>query len=252
MSISFHNKPIPEPYTIYVRNFDFERYLEYAHEDINCELIHGVLIIHSPVSLENEIIFKFMLTLLDLYVHKKKLGLVVGSRFTMNLSSKWAPESDIMFIASDSESTLKETYLDGPATVVIEILSPSTQKDDLNKKLPKYLKSGVKEVWIVDPMKKNFTTHWSKDQSRIYKESEWTKSKIIPEFRLKVNWLWKAKSISVLEKLKELKGEEKKLLSLLSLIIFLIIRNILNSLIISKNKTSHFCIFWDYYDKLDI
>lgn len=205
MGISFHNKPILEPYTIYVQNFNFERYLEYAHEDINCELLNGVLIIHSPASLAHELIFKFLLTLLDLHTQEGSLGLVVGSQFSMRLSSKWAPEPDIMFIASNSKDKLKENYLDGPATVIFEVLSPSTREDDLNKKLPKYLESGVKEVWIIDPVQKDLKIHWEKDSSSTHEGNKWVKSKYIPGFRLKVDWLWKTKSISVLEKFNELK-----------------------------------------------
>ena len=146
-----------------------------------------------------------MLTLLDLHAQEGNLGLVVGSRFTMRLSSKWAPEPDIMFVASDSKSKLKETYLDGPATVIFEILSPSTREDDLSKKLPKYLESGVKEVWIIDPIQKHLTIHWDEDNFSTHKGKEWVKSKFISGFRIKVDWLWLTKSISVLEKFNELK-----------------------------------------------
>ncbi len=205
MSILFHNKPLPEPYTIYIQNFNFEKYLEYAHEDIKCELIDGVLIIQSPASLEHELIFKFLLTLLELHVQGKKLGLVVGSRFTMRLSSTWAPEPDIMFITSEDEKNLKENYLDGPATVTFEILSPSTKDNDLNKKLPKYLDSGVKEIWIINPMEKKVKIYWKNKNYTSHKEEEWLKSRFIPGFRLREKWLWSVKSISPLEKFNEMK-----------------------------------------------
>lgn len=188
----------------------FKRYMDYAHEDINCELLDGVLIIHSPASLNHELIFKFMLTLLDLYTQEKDLGLVVVSRFTMRLSSKWAPEPDIMYIASNIKETLKETYLDGPATVVFEILSPSTRQDDLQKKLPKYLESGVKEVWIVDPSNKNVRLYWKKQDFETYEKQDWVVSRVIPGFCLKAEWLWQAKSLSVIEKFKVLKNNLDK------------------------------------------
>ena len=179
MGILFHNKPLPEPYTIYIQNFNFDRYLDYAHEDIKCELIDGVLVIHSPASLEHELIFKFVLTYLELHVQERKLGLVVGSRFSMRLSSKWAPEPDIMFIASEWEKNLKDKYLDGPATVIFEILSPSTQEEDLYKKLPKYLESGVKEVWIINPREKNLIIHWEKENQKYHDEGDWAESRFI-------------------------------------------------------------------------
>ncbi|MHA1275004.1 MAG: Uma2 family endonuclease [Promethearchaeota archaeon] len=148
--------------------------------------------------------FKFILTLLDLYVQEKKLGLVIGSRFSMKLSSKWAPEPDIIFIDSNCKHRLKENYLDAPATAVFEILSQFTRDDDLNKKLPKYLEVGIKEVWIIDPMDKRVIIYWSKENFKIYKGKERAESKIIPGFRLKVDWMWHIDSISVLEKYNEL------------------------------------------------
>ncbi len=122
----------------------------------------------------------------------------------MKLSSKWAPEPDIIFIDSNSKHRLKENYLDGPATAVFEILSQSTRDDDLNKKLPKYLEVGIKEVWIIDPMDKRVIIYWSKENFKIYKGKERAESKIIPGFRLKVDWMWHIDSISVLEKYNEL------------------------------------------------
>ncbi|MEX2728603.1 MAG: Uma2 family endonuclease, partial [Candidatus Sigynarchaeum springense] len=145
MVITYNNKPLPEPFTVYIPGFNFSRYMEYADEDIDCELIDGVLVIHSPASLEHELIFKFILNILDLYTQQNGLGIVVGSRFTMRLSDSLAPEPDIMFIERGMADRLKETYLDGPATVVFEILSPSNHEDDLTKKIPGYIKLGVKE-----------------------------------------------------------------------------------------------------------
>ena len=39
----------------------------------------------------------------------------------------------------------------GAPDLIVEILSPSTGKKDLNEKFQLYEKSGVKEYWIVDP-----------------------------------------------------------------------------------------------------
>ena len=203
MGILFQNKPLPEPFTIYVQDFDFERYLAYANEDIDCELINGVLVIHSPASLEHELIFKFLLNLLDLYVQQQKLGVIIGSRFTMNLSDKWGPEPDIMFIDETQEEKLRDTYLEGPATVVIEILSPSTRDDDLEKKIPYYIESGVKEAWIIDPKEQTVTIQWH-SRKKEAASVEWAESKFIPGFRLHPSWLWNVKNISVIEKLNEI------------------------------------------------
>ena len=202
MVISYQNKPLPEPYTIYIKDFDFKRYMEYANEDIDCELLDGELTIHSPASLEHELIFKLVLNLLDLYLQRKKLGIALGSRFTMKLSDTWAPEPDIIFVGPMKEAQLKKTHLEGAADVVFEILSPATRKDDLEKKLPKYINWGVSEVWIIDPEQKKVILNWKDEKEEI--SQGWVVSKYIGGFKLMIEWLWDARNVDVLDTLEEI------------------------------------------------
>jgi Uma2 family endonuclease len=203
MVITYNNKPLPEPFTVFIHGFNFSRYMEYANEDIDCELIDGVLVIHSPASLEHELIFKFILNVLDLYTQQKGLGTVVGSRFTMRLSDSWAPEPDVMFIEKGIASRLGETYLDGPATAVFEILSPSNRRDDLTKKIPGYIKMGVKEAWAIDAVEKQVTV-FSKNKRIVASGDDWAISSAIDGFKIRVSWLWSVEKLSVLEKLGEI------------------------------------------------
>lgn len=203
MVITYNNKPLPEPFTVYIPGFNFSRYMEYANEDIDCELIDGVLVIHSPASLEHELIFKFILNILDLYTQRNGLGIVVGSRFTMRLSESWAPEPDVMFIEKGNADRLGETFLDGPATAVFEILSPSNREDYLTKKIPGYVKMGVKEVWIIDPVEKHVTIN-SGTKRMVISDDAWAISSVINGFKIRANWLWNVEKISVLEKLGEI------------------------------------------------
>lgn len=199
MVISYQDKPLPEPYTIYIKNFDFKRYMEYANEDIDCELLDGELTIHSPASLEHELIFKFILNLLDLFLQKKNAGIALGSRFTMKLTDTWAPEPDIMVIGPENEEKLKDTHMEGAANVVFEILSPATRDDDLKKKLPKYLEHGVSEVWIIDPEEKKVMMNWNDGKMQI--SQGWVESKYINGFTLMIEWLWDARNMNVVEML---------------------------------------------------
>jgi Uma2 family endonuclease len=43
------------------------------------------------------------------------------------------------------------SHIEGPPTLVVEILSPSTAAFDRARKLPLYASHGVKEVWLVTP-----------------------------------------------------------------------------------------------------
>lgn len=203
MVLTLDNKPLLEPYTIMIPEISFDRFLEFANEDISCELLDGVLIIHSPASFEHESIFKFLLILLELYSNKKSLGTPIGSHFVMKLSRKWVPEPDIIFLTPEDQKMLTDTYLDGPASVVFEILSNSNRLNDLEKKLPKYLEAGVKEVWIIDPKEKHISIHTSKNV-KTFRDDQWAKSEIITGFRVKNTWLWSHPMILVETALREI------------------------------------------------
>jgi Uma2 family endonuclease len=49
------------------------------------------------------------------------------------------------------ESRITATHIEGPPTLVIEILSPSTQRHDKVRKLRLYAAAGVKEYWLFQP-----------------------------------------------------------------------------------------------------
>lgn len=51
------------------------------------------------------------------------------------------------------ENFTENEYIGAP-DFIIEILSPSNKAHDLVRKLNLYMKYGVKEYWIVDPMEK--------------------------------------------------------------------------------------------------
>lgn len=52
-------------------------------------------------------------------------------------------------------------FYDGPPDLVVEVLSPSNRDYDCSIKLKKYMSSGVREYWIVDPELERIVVHMS-------------------------------------------------------------------------------------------
>jgi len=179
-------------YIIFQPEVSEEVFWEYVNEDSNCELIDGVLVIHSPASETHEDIFGYLYTILRFYLEKTNSGKIFGSRYVMKLSEKWNPEPDILIIKPENYSKIKTNYYDGAADLVIEIISKSTRELDLEKKLPEFLKAGVKEVWIVDPDNKELTVYFKDKQNKYsdYKSDAIIKSSVLPYFQFRVKWLW--------------------------------------------------------------
>lgn len=62
-------------------------------------------------------------------------------------------EPDLMIACGEDLNKLSEKYFEEPPGLVVEVLSPSTRDIDCTTKLFRYMYSGVKEYWIVDPKK---------------------------------------------------------------------------------------------------
>jgi Uma2 family endonuclease len=193
-------------YVIFQPDVSEEVFWEYVNEDSNCELINGVLVIHSPASEEHEDIFSYLNALFRLYLEKNNAGKIYGSRFVMKLSKKWNSEPDLFIVLPNNYFNIKYNYYEGPADLVIEILSKSTRELDLEKKLPEFLRVGVKEVWIIDSQNKELSIFHKNDNQvyKNYKSDEIVKSQVLPKFKFKIKWLWFRKEFPVIQVFQDL------------------------------------------------
>lgn len=94
------------------------------------------------------------------------------------------------------KSGMEDSKYVGVPTLIIEILSPSNQSSDLVVKLNLYMKYGVKEYWIVNPMINTVQTYSLNDeglydQIDVVKNSGTIDSKIFTGFTVAVEELFK-------------------------------------------------------------
>lgn len=76
-----------------------------------------------------------------------KLCQVYVSPLDVKLSDNDVVQPDIVVVCDPSQIT--PSHIQGAPTLVVEILSPSTQVHDRMRKMPLYARSGVREVWLV-------------------------------------------------------------------------------------------------------
>jgi Uma2 family endonuclease len=60
-------------------------------------------------------------------------------------------QPDILFVSNDRREIMTPANIQGAPDLVVEILSPSTRRNDRGHKLGVYSRCGVREYWIVDP-----------------------------------------------------------------------------------------------------
>ena len=186
----------------------YDEFLEWLDEDTHAEWVNGEVIFMMPISIEHQNLGRFLLSLISHFVDLHRLGVVTYDPFQM----KTAPElpsraPDIMFVANENLSRLEETNLNGPADLVVEIISPGSRGTDRGDKFYEYEEGGVCEYWLIDPQRHQ-AEFYLRGEDGIYglapiSEDGIFRSTVLKGLWLKVDWLWKESMPSVLEVLGE-------------------------------------------------
>lgn len=134
-------------------------------EDKRGELINGQIYLMSPPSsIHQKLVSKLNVAISNYITSKKGKCEVYPAPFAVNLDANnknWV-EPDLSVICDLNKIT--DQGCCGSPDFVIEIVSPSSKKIDYGIKNVLYMDAGVREYWIVDPMKKRITVyHYEED-----------------------------------------------------------------------------------------
>ena len=122
-------------------------------DDQRCELIDGVLYDMASPDFNHQTIVEYVGLALKEYVKKNGGNCLVR----MTAQDTKVSSDDITIVQPDifvlcDRTKIKKQWIFGAPDMIVEVLSKSTQKKDCTIKLNKYLFSGVKEYWIIDPV----------------------------------------------------------------------------------------------------
>lgn len=137
------------------RKYTFADYLSLP-ENERWEIIDGVPIMQAAPTWQHQAISRELLTQFNNYL-KDKPCQVFASPFDLRLPEKNEKDEETTFVVQPDivvvcdKDGLKGTGYYGTPTLVIEVSSPSTAKNDRVWKFNRYEKAGVKEYWIVEP-----------------------------------------------------------------------------------------------------
>ena len=164
-------------------------------EDTKADLIDGVMIMESPASYTHERLFRFLFTLLTIYVRRRDIGQVLGSRTAVRLEEGNIYEPDLLFIRHERVDIVGEKQVSGSPDLVVEILSASTYHYDVGVKRAGYERSGVGEMWLLDPYGSEGTHMLVRNEvAGQFVEVPFTSgvyySTVLPGLWLQAEWLW--------------------------------------------------------------
>ena len=85
------------------------------------------------------------------HLEKKPIGKIYFAPLDTFLTDLNVYQPDVVFVSNERKGILKEDGVNGAPDFVVEILSPRTAKYDRGAKRDIYARTGVEELWIVDP-----------------------------------------------------------------------------------------------------
>lgn len=137
-----------QPARIKENNWTIDEYYRLPEDGNQYEIINGVLERKpSPSTTHQRISHKLERTLTD---SCESEYIILYAPIDVILSEKETRQPDILMIHRSREHIIEEHAIVGPPDLVIEIISPSTAKQDRTEKLESYARFGVPEYWIVD------------------------------------------------------------------------------------------------------
>jgi Uma2 family endonuclease len=190
------------------RRCTFEEYLKLGEDTDRTEWIDGTVIKMASDTVTHHRIVSFLAMVLSLYSEVHGLGEVFRSLFAMKLEAqRRGREPDILFVSCDRANLIKENYLDGPADLAVEVISPESVGRDRGEKFIEYEAAGIPEYWLIDPERQR-AEFYELGADRLYHLAPTPEgiyeSKVLTGFFLRVEWLWTT-PLPTIKALRELK-----------------------------------------------
>ena len=125
-------------------------------DDQRYELIDGVVyVMEAPTPVHQDILLEIAIQLrMCIEAHNKACKVFVSPiEVKLSKDDKTVVQPDVLVICN-KEKIKWDDKVYGAPDLAVEIVSPSSNRKDKITKLAKYQETGVREYWIVDPVKK--------------------------------------------------------------------------------------------------
>jgi Uma2 family endonuclease len=115
------------------------------------QLINGDLFMAPPPNRFHQDISRTIQFEMMKYLEAQPIGIVYNAPFDVILTDLNVFQPDLTFFSERRRRFLTEKGAEGAPDLVVEILSPKTAHLDLDQKRVVYARTGVDELWVVDP-----------------------------------------------------------------------------------------------------
>ena len=151
---------------------------------------------YKLVSEEHSALVVFLVTILNFFSAFHKLGRVYADQYLIRpTAGGQGREPDVIFVAKgNARVRIGSKFMEGPADLVIEVVSEESKYRDRVTKKGEYEQSGIREYWRLDPMTQA-SFFYVLDANGVYQEASLDAegkfySMAIPGLWVKPEWFW--------------------------------------------------------------
>lgn len=178
------------------RAISFEEYLRWEPEGGLAEWVRGEGVQYVSTTKYHQNVVQFLVALLLVFLRSHRLGRVMSAPYAMRaVPGGNAREPDVFFIRNERVGLMRDTFLDGPADLVVEVVSDDSVTRDRVEKFDEYQEAGVREYWVIDPrpgqqralfyvLRDGLFVPVKPDADGAYR------STVLDGLRLEIAWLW--------------------------------------------------------------
>lgn len=171
----------------------YEHYACIPNDGRRHEIIDGKHYVNPAPNLNHQTLSRRIQFQLYTQIELTSRGVVFNAPVDLQLAEFDIVQPDLVVVLTENKGILTRPKIDGVPDSVVEILSPSNPQHDRDIKKQLYLRTGVPEYWIVDPMNEMIEQYVLSDGKYVRQEaSEPIRLTIIDNVSVETAGLWNA------------------------------------------------------------
>jgi Uma2 family endonuclease len=129
----------------------YEDYCFLPNDRNRYEILAGELSVTPAPRTKHQSISSHLHRMLANHIVTNQLGYIYAAPTDVILAPTTVVQPDLIFVGNDRRHIITERAIEGPPTLLIEILSTTTHRTDRLTKAQLYAKHQVPHYWLVDP-----------------------------------------------------------------------------------------------------